>query len=110
MAEQLHLTIRARRKIRLPSFGRRNAILFAIPEKKCLSQAGSRRNHAFRSMMPGNSTVQRYEVIRQQPLQTQCSGDEVVQQLYVAQVQLSTKCRDVEHPRQIDRVALSLDH
>src|SRR5208282_1186079 len=100
MAEQLHLTIRARRKIRLSSFGRRDAILFAIPKKKSLSQAGSRRDHASGRMVRGDSTIQGYEVIRRQPLQTQGSGDEVVEQLYVFQVQLSGKRRGVKLPRQ----------
>src|SRR5450759_2560949 len=104
MAEQLQLTLRTWRKIRLSSFGRRNVILFAIPEKKSLAQAGSRRNHPSRRMMSRDSWVQRYEVIRGQPLQTQGGGYEVVQQLDVFQIQLSCQRRGVQHPRQVFRV------
>src|ERR1039458_3330355 len=108
MAEQLHLTLRTWRKIRLSSFGRRNVILFAIPEKKSLAQAGSRRNHPSRRMMSRDSRIQRYEVIRGQPLQTQGGRYEVVQQLDVFQIQLSCKRRGVQHPRQVFRVVPSL--
>src|ERR1035437_8637193 len=100
MAEQLHLTLRTWRKIRLSSFGRRSVLFSPTQKKKTPPQAGPRRNHPSRRMMSRDSWVQRYEVIRGQPLQTQGGGYEVVQQLDVFQIQLSCKRRGVQHPSQ----------
>src|SRR5882724_5549899 len=101
MSEQLNLALSARRKICLASFGRRDLILFPIPEKNSLSQTGSGRNHGSSRIMRGGSRIQGYKVIQRQPLQTQSSSCEIVQQSYVFQVELVRKRRDIHNPRQV---------
>src|SRR5258708_38048266 len=85
MTEQLNLALSPRRKIRLTTFGRRDLIFRAIPEKNSLSQAGSSRDHSLSRMMRRGHCIQRYNVIQRQPLQPQCSSCKIIQQSYVLQ-------------------------
>ena len=90
MNEQLNLALGSGRKVRQPSFGGRNLIFFAIPEKKGLSQTCACCDHGSRCV--GHRGAPGFSVTRSLAgslLQAQGSGNEVVQQGNVFQIQLS---------------------
>src|ERR1700674_4535850 len=101
MAEQLNLALSSWRKVCLTSFGRRDPIFFAVPEKNSLSQAGSRRNHGSRRIRRRSSGIQGCKVGHRQPLKAQGGSCEVVQQSYVLQFERVSERRYIYDPRQV---------